>query len=102
MTKIHAVSINARGLQTKGVFENLLRKIKRWSTKEATRHHIYLIQELEHIDTMADLVISVVAQIPRDIITEISKPHMVQLKEDKLAAAITDSGHLRYGRCKLA
>ena len=45
MTKIHAVSINARGLQTKGVFENLLRKIKRWSTKEATRHHIYLIQE---------------------------------------------------------
>ena len=56
---------------------------------------------LEHIDTMADLVISVVAQIPREIITEISKPHMVQLKEDKLVAAITDSGHLRYGRCKL-
>ena len=45
MTKIHAVSINARGLQTKGVFEALLRRIKRWSTKEATRHHIYLIQE---------------------------------------------------------
>ena len=45
MTKIHAVSINARGLQTKGVFEKLLRKIKTWSTKEATRHHIYLIQE---------------------------------------------------------
>ena len=45
MTKIHAVSINARGLQTKGVFEARLRKIKRWSTKEATRHHVYLIQE---------------------------------------------------------
>ena len=45
MTKIHAVSMNARGLQTKGVFEALLRRIKRWTIKEATRHHVYLIQE---------------------------------------------------------
>jgi hypothetical protein len=45
MTKIHAVSINARGLQTKGVFETLLKKIKQWSKREFTRHHIYLIQE---------------------------------------------------------
>ena len=50
---------------------------------------------------MADLALSIIAQIPRDIITEISKPHIVQLKENKLVAAITDLGHLRYGRCKL-
>ena len=32
---------------------------------------------------------------------EISTPHTVEIKENKLVAAITDLGRLRYGRCKL-
>ena len=53
------------------------------------------------MNTMADLALSIIAQIPRDVIIEISTPHTVEIKENKLVAAITDLGHLRYGRCKL-
>ena len=53
------------------------------------------------MDTMSDLVLSIITQIPRDIITDISTPHAVVIKENKLVAAITDAGNLRYGRCKI-
>jgi hypothetical protein len=47
------------------------------------------------MDTMADLTLSIIAQIPQDIIKSISTPHAVVIKENKLVAAITDTGHLR-------
>jgi hypothetical protein len=53
------------------------------------------------MDTMAELALSIITQIPRDIITDISAPHEVEITENKLVAAITDAGHLRYGRCKI-